>query len=444
MRVAYLDCFAGVSGDMFVGALLDAGLSLDDLRRELRALGVEGYRLSHTHVDKCGLRASYFQVFLGEHGDEKEQTEELTEPHAHSHAHSHAHGRSFAEIRALLQGSALRESVKARALRIFERLAAAEAHVHGADPEQAQFHEVGMLDAIVDIVSAAIGVELLDIERVVCSPLHVGSGFVKMAHGVYPIPAPATAHLLQGAPTYSTAARGELVTPTGAAIVTALAQEFGPQPTMVVDRTGYGAGTKDRDFPNVLRIQVGELVSSREPREPHPEQHAAPPTAGGWHEGAAVVIEANLDDMNPQWYDALFERLLAAGALDVLLIPVQMKKQRPGVLLQVIARPDAVDDLTTIIFTESSTIGVRTYPVQRRMLQREVRTVSTRFGLLRVKIARLGERVVNVAPEFEDCRAAARAHGVAVKVVHAAAVAEAENLTPFPLPSSAMRIEKSS
>lgn len=421
-RIAYLDCFAGVSGDMFVGALLDAGLSLADLQRELRALGLDGYRLSHTYVDKCGLRASHFQVFLGEHGDEKEQPQELAGPHTDSdaHTHTHAHGRSFAEIRALIAGSALRDSVKVRALKIFTRLAEAEAHVHGTEVESAQFHEVGMLDAIVDIVSAAIGVELLGIDRVVCSPLHVGSGFVRMAHGVYPIPAPATARLLLGAPTYSTAARGELVTPTGAAIVTALAQEFGPQPTMVVEHTGYGAGTKDRDFPNVLRVLLGAPVA---PREPHPEQHAAPVMAGGWHEGAAVVIEANLDDMNPQWYDALFERLLAAGALDVLLIPVQMKKQRPGVLLQVIARSDAVDELTTIIFTESSTIGVRTYPVTRRMLQREIRSVTTRFGPLRVKVARLGDRVVNVAPEFEDCRAAARAHGVAVKTVHAAAVA---------------------
>jgi uncharacterized protein (TIGR00299 family) protein len=424
MKIAYLDCFAGVSGDMFVGALLDAGLSLADLERELRALGIEGYRLSHTHVDKCGLRASYFQVFLGEHGEEKEQPNELTSPHSHSHSHSHSHGHSFAEIRALIGGSALRDSVKERALRIFARLAEAEGHVHGTDPEQAQFHEVGMLDAIVDIVSAAIGIELLGIERVACSPLHVGSGFVKMAHGVYPIPAPATARLLQGAPTYSTEARGELVTPTGAAIVTALAQEFGPQPAMVVEHTGYGAGTKNRDFPNVLRMLIGSSVA---PREPHPSQHAAPTTAGGWHEGAAVVIEANLDDMNPQWYDALFERLLAAGALDVLLLPAQMKKQRPGVLLQVLARPDAVDELAAIVFTESSTIGLRTYPVTRRMLQRETRTAATRFGPVRVKIARLGDRVVNVAPEYEDCRAAARAHGVAVKAVHAAAVAAADS-----------------
>jgi uncharacterized protein (TIGR00299 family) protein len=277
-------------------------------------------------------------------------------------------------------------------------------------------------------VSAAIGIEQLGIERVIVSPLHLGSGFVRMSHGTYPIPAPATARLIAGMPAYSTEAKGELVTPTGAAIAATLANGTGPMPLMTIERAGYGAGTRDRDFPNVLRAFVGESHTSlatpaREPRTPHPAQHASAPNTAGFHTAPATVIEANIDDMNPQWHEPLIERLLAAGAMDVILMPAQMKKQRAGVLLQVLAQPESVDSLLGILFSESTTIGARTYEVTKHMLQRELRVARTAYGEVRVKVALLNGLVVNTAPEYEDCRALAAQHGVPVKAVHAAAMA---------------------
>lgn len=419
-RIAYLDCFAGISGDMFVGALLDLGLELADLEGELRKLDLTGYRLARASVDKLGLRATHFNVLLDSAGGTRPAD---GAPPDHTHAHDDHH-RAFTHIRDLISRSALSDPVKGAAIRIFTRLAEAEAAVHGVEVDQVHFHELGAIDAIVDIVSAAIGVEQLGIDEFVCSPLHLGSGFVRMAHGLYPIPAPATARLIAGAPVYSTEAKGELVTPTGAAIATTLASGYGPLPMMTVTRIGYGAGTRDREFPNVLRVIMGERNSTAvptAPRTPFPEQHAAAATEAGYHEGPATVIEANIDDMNPQLYDALIERLLTAGALDVALIPAHMKKNRPGILLQVLAHPASVDALLAIVFTESTTIGARTYDVTKRMLQREHRVIQTPYGPVRVKVARLGERVVNIAPEYEDCRALAASAGVAVKAVHAAA-----------------------
>jgi uncharacterized protein (TIGR00299 family) protein len=338
---------------------------------------------------------------------------------------------------ALIAGSDLSAAVKATASRIFTRLGQAEAQVHGVPVEEVHFHEVGGVDAIVDIVSTAIGLEQLGVQQIIASPLHLGSGFVKMAHGLYPIPAPATAQLIRGVPVYSTEAKGELVTPTGAAIVTALASAFGPMPVMSIDHVGYGAGTRERDFPNVLRAMLGETepvaqpapvpvaAAARAPRDPYPQQHAAPPEAAGYHTGKAIVAEANIDDMNPQLYQQLSEQLLAAGALDVLMLPAQMKKQRPGVLLQVLAAPDTLNGLLEILFRESTTIGVRTYEVTRYMLQRENIQVQTRFGPVHVKVARQGQRVVNVAPEYEDVRALAQQTGQPVKLVYAAALGAA-------------------
>ncbi len=419
-RIAYLDCFAGISGDMFVGALLDLGLEMADLERELSKIDLTGYRLAHTSVDKLGLRATHFKVLL-DSADDTRLADGTPPDHTHTH---NDHHRAFTHIRDLIARSALSDTVKATATRIFTRLAEAEAAVHGVEIDQVHFHELGAVDAIVDIVSAAIGIELLAIGEIVCSPLHLGSGFVRMAHGLYPIPAPATARLIAGAPVYSTEAKGELVTPTGAAIATTLARGYGPLPAMTVTRTGYGAGTRDREFPNVLRVMLGErgaMAAATAPRTPFPEQHVAATTSAGYHEGPATVIEANIDDMNPQLYDTLIERLLAAGALDVVLIPAHMKKNRPGIVLQVLAHPASVDPLLAIVFAESTTIGARTYDVTKRMLQRESITVTTPYGALRVKVARLGGRVVNAAPEFEDCRALAASGGVAVKAVHAAA-----------------------
>lgn len=468
MKTLYLDCFAGISGDMTVGAFIDLGLELPVLERELHKLHLEGYRLEAVRVEKRGLAATQFKVILtdAEHEhladaefeethahhehthDEHEHTHDHdehdhdhghhhdeAEPHVHPHAHVH---RALSDILALIAGSDLSEQVKATASRIFTRLGQAEAKVHGIPVEEVHFHEVGGVDAIVDIVSSAIGLEQLGVQNVIASPLHLGSGFVKMAHGLYPIPAPATAQLIQGVPVYSTEAKGELVTPTGAAIVTALASAYGPLPVMSISRVGYGAGSRDRDFPNVLRAMLGETetaakvenatsetASARAPRDPNPQQHTAAPGAAGYHEGKAIAIEANIDDMNPQLFEQLSDQLLAAGALDVVVLPVQMKKQRPGVLLQVLSAPDRLNALLDILFRESTTIGVRTYEVTRYMLQRESVQVMTRYGPVHVKVSRQGGRVVNVAPEYEDCRALALQVGQPVKLVYAAALGAA-------------------
>lgn len=442
MKCLYLDCFAGISGDMTVGALLDLGVELTALERELAKLHLTGYRLGVTRVDKRGLQATRFKVILTDDGHEHVADSEVVEatPGTHEHTHDHDHApavqrthRALSDILSIINASDLSAWVKERASAIFTRLGQAEATVHGVDIEQVHFHEVGGVDAIVDIVGAVIGLEILGVDRVMASPLHLGSGFVRISHGTYPIPAPATALLVRGVPVYATEAKGELVTPTGAAIVTTLAHSFGPMPMMVVEKMGHGAGTRDRDFPNVMRAFLGELTSDsqatgsteRAHRAPHPEQHAVTVNAQGYQEQTAVVIEASIDDMNPQHYEALLEALLQAGALDALMLSAQMKKQRPGTLLQVTSHTDGVNDLLAIIFRESTTIGVRTYAVQRYMLPREMHEVTTRYGIVRVKVARLGDKVMNIAPEYEDCRALARQHGVALKMVYAAALGAA-------------------
>ena len=443
MKTLYLDCFAGISGDMMLGALLDLGLDLAHLERELDKLPLTGYRLQRVSVNKKGVQATHFQVMLtntgGEHLADSEFKEVLpggplpaVDPHPGDHHHHHedhadphSH-RALSDILALIDGSGLSAGVKDTARRIFTRLGAAEAKVHGVPLQSVHFHEVGGVDAIVDIVGAAIGLEQLGIERVYASALHVGSGFVQCAHGLYPVPAPATANLLAGVPVYATQARGELVTPTGAAIVTTVAHHFGPMPLMVTEAVGYGAGSREREFPNVLRAHLGRAMAAITPpldmeqngRTPFPEQHQAQAGPAGYHTGPAVVIEANIDDMNPQWYENLLERLLQANALDVMLIPGQMKKNRPAALLQVLAHPDSVDDLIRLIFTESTSIGVRTYEVTKHMLRRELRQVDTPYGPVRVKVAWLKEQVVNLTPEYEDCRRLARQHGVSIKEIY--------------------------
>jgi len=405
MKTLYLDCFAGISGDMFVGAMLDVGLSLEVLRRELDKLHVGGYRLETTRVDKRGLQATQFKVLL-QHGGDERLADHGDDHEHHAHEHTHPH-RALSDILGLIEQSDLSSAVKQNASRIFTRLGEAEAAVHGIPVEQVHFHEVGGVDAIVDIVGAAIAIEQLGVDEVIASPLHLGSGMVKMSHGLYPIPAPATAKLIEGVPVYATEAKGELTTPTGAAIATTLAQRFGPLPNSTILKTGYGAGSKDRDFPNVLRAMVCET-------------QAAKPA---YQVGQAIVIEANIDDMNPQHYEPLLTHLLAAGALDVALLPIQMKKQRPGTLLQIIAAKDQLDGLLEIVFRESSTIGMRTYEVTRYMLPREIVTVQTDYGAVRVKVARLGEAIVNAMPEYEDCRILAGQTGTPIKLVTLAAQA---------------------
>lgn len=454
MKTLYLDCFAGVSGDMFLGMLLDLGLDFQQLEQELRKIPIGGYRLQLQKIEKAGLQAASFKVYLDspdgspQLADAEFQEIDFARQHSHpdtdpdneSHeieSSTAAHhprpadtSRSLNEILTLIQSSQLSEPIKDSIAAVFLRLGAAEARVHGKTLDTIHFHEVGGVDAIVDIAGAVIGLSLLEIQNLVVSPLHLGSGFIRFSHGLFPVPAPATAALLEGFPVYSSEIKGELVTPTGAAIVTTLANSFGPLPTMLLQRVGYGAGSRERDFPNVLRGYLGEIhlpkaFPSRN-REPFPEQHDVPVGEQGYHTSPAMVLECNLDDLNPQFFEPLLDALLAAGALDVLMIPAQMKKNRPGILLQVLAHPSAVDTLLEIIFRNSTTLGVRTYPVSKHMLQRQTILVQTSAGQVRIKTGWLGAECVNWMPEYEDVLALAQANGMPIKEVHQQALAAAQ------------------
>jgi pyridinium-3,5-bisthiocarboxylic acid mononucleotide nickel chelatase len=367
MKLAYFDCFSGISGDMALGALVDAGCDIERLRAELRGLQVPGWELSAEKVWKNGMAATYVKV---KSADQQKH-------------------RSLSTILEILQKSQLTAQVRARAAAIFQKLGEAEARVHDVPTEKIHFHEVGAVDAIVDIVGACIGFGALGIERFACSPLNLGGGTAQMAHGILPVPAPATANLLRGKPTYSNGVQKELVTPTGAAIVATLCDTFGPQPAMSVSAIGYGAGTADLEGqPNVMRIMIGETAEKAVP---------------GFDE-EITVIEANLDDMNPQIYGYFLEKALAAGALDVYTTPVQMKKNRPGTLLTVLCRPQDTNSLMALIFAETTTFGARTYRAQRRVLPRELVSVTTTFGEVHLKVSRVNGRILHVAPEYDDCR----------------------------------------
>jgi pyridinium-3,5-bisthiocarboxylic acid mononucleotide nickel chelatase len=403
-RILYLDCFSGISGDMLLGALLDAGLPLEDLKRALGSLAVAGYDISTTRVLRAGVSATRFNVH--EHGQDD---------HAHRHADDHHHDqqdrgshhhphRSLPEIFSLIDRSALSAAGRDRAKALFQRLAAAEAAIHQMPVEQVHLHEVGALDSIIDIVGAVYALEWVGAEQVVCSPLNVGGGTVRSAHGLFPVPAPATVRLLGDAPSYSGSVQKELVTPTGALLATSYAASFGPVPAMSVEQVGYGAGARDNpDAPNVLRVLIGRAA----------EQSAAE---------RVVVIECEIDDMNPQIFGVVMERLYAAGALEVFYVPVQMKKNRPGTLLTVVAPPVRRSAMADVIFHETTTIGLRHYEVERECLRREVVPVETSLGTVRFKLAWRDGRVVNAVPEFEDCVKLATASHLSVKEVQAIAV----------------------
>jgi len=367
MKTAYFDCFSGISGDMTLGALVDAGCSLGALRSKLQGLRVPGWEISCEKVWKNGMAATHVRVKT-----------EATQTH-----------RSLTTIVEILDKSNLDQRVKERATAIFRKLGEAEAAVHDVPLEKIHFHEVGAVDAIVDIVGACIGFEELGLEKFACSALNVGGGTAKMAHGVLPVPAPATARLLMGKPTYSNGVKKELVTPTGAAIVATLCDTFGPQPAMFVSAIGYGAGTVDLETqPNVLRIMAGELAEK----------------TSDTHSGTIRVLEANLDDMNPQIFGYLLDKALAAGALDVFGTPVQMKKSRPGTLVTILCKPEDESKFQQMLFAETTTLGVRSHLVERHALPREFVKVATRFGEVRVKLSRDSVRIQHASPEFDDCR----------------------------------------
>jgi uncharacterized protein (TIGR00299 family) protein len=382
MKTLYFDCFAGASGDMILGAMVAAGVDSRVLLDQLSQLNVQGYSIEFQTVDRSGISATYARV----------QT-----PDEHALRH-------LSDILKIIYDSQLSAGVKDRAAKVFSRLAEAEARVHNELVEHVHFHEVGALDAIIDVVGAAISFELAGIERFVCSPLHVGSGSIVMDHGRFPIPPPAVAELLKGAPVYSTDIKGELVTPTGAAIIATVCSEYGPLPKMELQRTGYGAGTREYEkFPNVLRVLIGET----EVQTGNVERL--------W------MIETNVDDMSPQVFGHVMERALEMGALDCYFTPIQMKKDRPGVLLSVLCRIESKNKLTRMLFAETTTLGVRSYEVERCALDRELVRVETQYGPIDVKVARLNGNVVNDMPEYEQCRAAALKLGVPLRAVESAA-----------------------
>lgn len=388
-KILYFDCFSGVSGDMVLGALLDAGLPLAELEAALGSLMIPGYRLAADRVLRAGVSATKFR---------------LIEPEGHGHPHAHHGHRSLADIVALIERSSLSADPRARAIALFRRLAEAEAGIHQMPVDQVHLHEVGALDSIIDIVGAVFGLQWFGADRIVSSPLNVGGGTVRSAHGVFPVPAPATLRLLEGVPVYSSGVQMETVTPTGALLVAGHASAFGPMPAMRLERVGYGAG--DRELPgtpNVLRVIVG-----------HDDAAA--------HAQRVVALECEIDDMNPQIYGVLMEKLYAAGALEVFYTAVQMKKNRPGTLLTVVAPPDMRDALTGIVFRETTTIGLRYQDLLRACLDREIVVVETPVGPVRFKIARCDGEVLNASPEFEDCARAAAERSLPVKQVLGIAV----------------------
>jgi len=402
MRTLYFDCFSGISGDMTIGALLDLGLDLEYLRTELRKLPVEGYHIKSSRVVRANLSAMKFDVDIA--GD----TGHTQHEHAHLHPHAGDH-RKASEILAMIGSSAIPANAKRMATEIFTKLAISEGNVHHVSPEDVEFHEVGAVDSIVDTVGSAIGFDALGVERFVCSPINVGGGFIHCQHGVYPVPVPATADLLRGASIYSKHVSSELVTPTGAAILAAMVNDFRNVDGFSIDRIGYGAGTKQfQNFPNCLRLLIGEEK---------PGATASLPQSSSDGFADIMVIEANIDDMTPQNFAYVSERLLEAGALDVCTIPVQMKKGRSGFILQVLSPMNRCDALASLIFQETTSIGLRQYVAKRSALERKMVPVETRYGRVMVKVSLQDGKVMSATPEYEDCVRIAREKNVPLKEI---------------------------
>jgi len=401
-RVLYFDCFSGISGDMAIGALLDAGLPLAELQRALGSLALGDAHVHAKKVLRAGVSATKFSVHEHRH-DNADHDHDQQHDHPHSHAGSHPH-RHLSAIFKLIDSSALSPSGRERAKAMFQRLGEAEAVIHQMPVEKVHLHEVGALDSIIDIVGIVFAMEWAGADQVVCSPLNVGGGMVQSAHGLFPVPAPATLKILGDAPLYSGTVQKELVTPTGALIATTYAASFGSIPAMSIERIGYGAGDRDDPLtPNVLRVLIG-TAAQRSARE------------------RVTVIECEIDDMNPQIFGVAMDRLYAAGALEVFYVPVQMKKNRPGTLLTVIAPPEKRSELADVIFRETTTIGLRHCEVDREVLAREIVEVTTPIGTVRFKIAHRGGRVINATPEFDDCARLAAANNLSVKDVQAIAI----------------------
>jgi uncharacterized protein (TIGR00299 family) protein len=451
MRIAYLDCFSGISGDMFLAALVDAGVPASLFEQTVAALNAAAAldaRLEIRRVERSGISSTKVDVWVGAERDEPRQEHNHQHHHSHEHSrtgasaqhhshehehsrtgasapqHSHAH-RGLKEIRGIIGRAGISETAKSRAREIFEALGAAEAKIHNIPVEQVHFHEVGAADAIVDIICAAVGSEALGVDDWICSPLNVGSGSVECAHGRFPVPAPATAELLKDAPVFSSGIQAELVTPTGAAIVKTLAARFAALPEMKIEKIGYGAGSRDfHGHANVVRILVGDTVTTRSSAADNSREFSA-------EREPVTVLEASLDDLNPQVLAYALERALAAGALDAFAAPLHMKKNRSGMLLTVLTKPADAGRLAETIFRETSTLGVRVREENRFVLPRKFVEVETAWGAVRIKTATLAGEVTHYAPEFEDCRRLAEQHQIPLKqVIHDATRAYLEKAQP--------------
>lgn len=377
MEIAYFDCFSGISGDMILGSLIDLGLDIEYLKNEFKKINLSGYEINAEKIKKRDI--SCIKVNITVKDKQKH--------------------RSLKEINALIDKSELNPEVKKKSKDIFLKLAKAESKVHNIDIDKIHFHEIGAIDSILDIIGAVIGLDKLNLKKIYCSTIPVGRGFVKSAHGKLPIPAPATSELLKGIPTYSTKVEGELVTPTGAAIISSLTENFGEMPLMKIEKIGYGAGKSDFDHPNLLRIFVGESLEK-------------------YDTDTVNVIELNIDDMNPEHYEVVFEKLLKNGALDVYLTNIQMKKNRPGIKLSIISPLEITNELTDIIFNETTTFGLRIYKTQRKKLFVEKVKVKTKYGEITIKIGKIKDEIKLISPEYEDCKKLAQENNVSLKKIY--------------------------
>ncbi len=388
-KVLYFDCFAGISGDMTVGALIDLGADEKELLQSLDSLHLHGYRIEIKKALKNGISGTDFNVII-------------EEEHSHHSHHHHHHSRNLSVISEIINSSALDSSVKELSLKMFHEIAAAESKIHAKSIDEIHFHEVGAIDSIVDIVASAVCLNMIKPDKIISSPLNLGEGTVECAHGVFPVPAPATAEILKGIPVYSSGIKKEMTTPTGAAIIKCIAQEFSSFPAMKIDSTGYGLGKRNLEVPNVLRVVVGEMDYSEK----------------------KVMIETNIDDMSGEIYSYLMNKLFESGALDVFIAPVIMKKSRPAHVLSVLCESGKVDALEEIIFTETTTFGTRRYEVERSELERTISKVKTSYGEISVKKGYLNGKYLKFSPEYDECAEAAKKHGVPVREVYNAVTAQ--------------------
>jgi uncharacterized protein (TIGR00299 family) protein len=418
MKTLYLDLFSGISGDMFIAALIDLGAEARQLEQELKKLRLDGYHLHISRGSKASLEGVKFDVHLASDHDLGNQPPTPGHTHSPGHGHTHEHGRTYAQVRQLITESQLSEWVKQKAVAVFQRIAVAEGRIHGLPPEQVGFHEVGAVDSIIDITGACIALEMLGMPRVLAGPVVEGTGWIDCAHGRFPIPAPATLAILgaRGIPLSQCAEPNELVTPTGAALLAELAESFGPMQGLVAEKIGYGLGSRDNETrPNVLRAVLGESKAEG----PGPGPGAG---AHDWETDTITVLETNLDDLSAEILGNFMEKALGAGALDVFHTPIQMKKNRPGVLLTVMCAEVDAEKFSEMLVRETSTFGIRRYAAERRKLKREFMAVQTPHGPVTVKVGRLDGKVLQAAPEFESCRKLAEQAQVPLKEVYDAAL----------------------